>query len=118
MLAPVLSQPSLPLGNAAGLHIAPDELKAVKERMDKEDLTVLAYRFDGDSFCKAVRFEAYQAALGDRFVPTVLDDKDANPGAAMKNPHSVVTQHLINEEGQPTKKAVDDILSFFEHRLK
>jgi dienelactone hydrolase len=118
MLAPVLSQPSLPLGNAAGLHIAPDELKAVKERMDKEDLTVLAYRFAGDSFCKAARFEAYQAALGDRFVPTVLDDKDANPGAAMKNPHSVVTQHLINEDGQPTRKAVDDILAFFTQRLK
>ncbi|MCC6918715.1 MAG: dienelactone hydrolase family protein [Alphaproteobacteria bacterium] len=118
MLAPVLSQPSLPLNDAAGLHIAPDELAAVKKRMDEEDLTVLAYRFAGDSFCKAARFEAYQAALGDRFVPTVLEDKDANPGALMKNPHSVVTQHLINDAGQPTRKAVDDILAFFEHRLK
>lgn len=118
MLAPVLSQPSLPIGKEAGLHIAPDELKAVKDRMDREDLTVLAYRFAGDSFCKAARFDAYQAALGDRFVPTVLDDKDANPDAMMKNPHSVVTQHLINEDGQPTKKAVDDILAFFEMRLK
>lgn len=117
MLAPVLAQPSLPLNNAAGLHIAPDELAAVKTRMDKEDLTVLAYRFNGDSFCKAARFAAYQAALGDRFVPTVLDDKDAAPGAIMKNPHSVVTQHLIDEAGQPTRKAVDDILAFFHHRL-
>lgn len=117
MLAPVLSQPSLPLGNAAGLHIAPDELKAVKARMDAEDLTVLAYRFAGDSFCKAARFEAYQAALGDRFVPTVLDDKDAAPDAIMKNPHSVVTLHLVDEAGTPTRKAVDDILAFFGRRL-
>jgi dienelactone hydrolase len=117
MLAPVLAQPSLPLGNPAGLHIAPDELATVKARMDKEDLTVLAYRFAGDSFCKAARFAAYEAALGDRFVPTVLDDKDAAPGALMKNPHSVVTQHLIDKAGEPTRQAVDDILAFFVRRL-
>ena len=50
MLAPVLSQPSLPLLRAGGMHIAPDELAAVKERMEREDLTVLAYRFAGDRF--------------------------------------------------------------------
>lgn len=117
MLAPVLSQPSLPMNDPAGMHIAPDELKAVKERMDREDLTVLAYRFEGDSFCRAARFDAYQQALGDRFVPTVLKDSDANPNAAMKMPHSVVTLHLIDEEGQPTRKARDDVLAFFKMRL-
>ena len=117
MLAPVLSQPSLPVNDDAGLHIAPEELRAVKARLDKEDLTVLAYRFAGDQYCKAARFDAYQKALGDRFVPTVLDDKDAAPGAIMKNPHSVVTQHLVDEAGQPTRKAVDDIINFFHHRL-
>src|SRR5215510_2286035 len=44
MLAPVLAQPALPLKEPGGLEIAPDELKAVKERLDREDLTVLAYR--------------------------------------------------------------------------
>jgi dienelactone hydrolase len=117
MLAPVLSQPSLPLTNPAGLHIAPDELKAVKERMDREDLTVLAYRFEGDPHCRHVRFAAYAEALGDRFVPTVLPDSAANPNARKKTPHSVVTQHLIDEAGQPTRKAVDDILAFFRMRL-
>jgi hypothetical protein len=45
MRAPVLSQPSLPIGRRGGMHIAPDELAAVKARMEQEDLTVLAYRF-------------------------------------------------------------------------
>jgi len=54
----VLAQPSLPLNDAAGMHIAPDELAAVKARMEAEDLTVLAYRFAGDKFCKAARFAA------------------------------------------------------------
>src|SRR5215468_3463087 len=39
MLAPVLSQPSLPLREPAGLDIAPDELAAVRARLDREDLT-------------------------------------------------------------------------------
>ena len=35
------------------LEIAPDELAAVRERLEREDLTVLAYRFEGDQFCRA-----------------------------------------------------------------
>src|SRR2546427_6693939 len=53
MLAPVLSQPTLPLDDPAGLHIAPDELAAVRDRMERENLTVMAYRFDGDRYCTA-----------------------------------------------------------------
>jgi len=117
MLAPVLSQPSLPMGQASGMHIAPDELAAVKKRMDAEDLTVLAYRFEGDAFCRAQRFAAYEQALGDRFQGRVLPDSSANPDALMKNPHSVVTAHLIDEAGQPTRAAVDEILDFFKTRL-
>jgi dienelactone hydrolase len=117
MLAPVLSQPSLPLLRKGGMHIAPEELAAVKARMEKEDLTVLAYRFAGDSFCRAERFAAYQEALGDRFVGRVLPDSAANPDAPMKNPHSVVTLHLIDRAGEPTRAALDEILGFFAQRL-
>ena len=117
MLAPVLSQPSLPLNDEAGMHIAPDELAAVKARMEAEDLTVRAYRFEGDKFCKAARFAAYEAALGDRFEGRVLPDSAAKPNTQMKNPHSVVTLHLIDEEGQPTRAARDEILDFFRMRL-
>jgi dienelactone hydrolase len=117
VLAPVLSQPSLPMGKAGGMHISPSELAQVKARMEREDLTVLAYRFAGDSFCKGERFAAYQAALGDRFVARVLPDSAANPDAQMKNPHSVVTIHLIDREGEPTRAARDEILGFFRQRL-
>jgi len=117
MLAPVLSQPSLPLTNAAGMHIAPDELQAVKARLEREDLTVLAYRFAGDSFCRAARFASYQQALGDRFQAHVLPDSAANPDAPMKNPHSVVTLHLVDEDNHPTRQALDEIIGFFKMRL-
>jgi dienelactone hydrolase len=124
MLAPVLSQPSLPLNNPAGIEISPDEVKAVRERLEREDLTVLAYRFAGDKFCMAQRFAAYRGALGDRFIGRVLPDSAANTDLApfferhVTTPHSVVTAHLIDEAGQPTIAARDEILAFFRHRLK
>jgi dienelactone hydrolase len=123
VLAPVLSQPSLPLDDPARVDITPDELAAVRRRLDAEDLTALAYRFEGDTFCTAQRFRAYQDALGDRFVGRVLPDGAANPEPppffreAVGVPHSVVTAHLIDEEGQPTVAARDEILAFFTERL-
>ncbi len=115
--ASVLSQPSLPMGRAGGLHIAPDELAKVRTRMVEEDLTVLAYRFEGDKYCKAERFAAYEAALGDRFIGRVLSDDSAAKNVPTP-PHSVVTLHLVDREGEPTRAAVDEILGFFKRRLK
>jgi dienelactone hydrolase len=123
MLAPVLAEPTLPLDDPAGLEIAPDELTAVRERLQREDLTVMAYRFKGDRFCRAQRFAAYSQALGERFIGRVLPDSAANPDTppffehVVASPHSVVTAHLIDEAGQPTIAARDEILSFFAHRL-
>jgi dienelactone hydrolase len=116
--APVLSQPSLPLLRRGGLHIAPDELARVRERMEREDLTVLAYRFEGDPFCRAERFADYEEALGDRFLGRVLPDDSAHPdGRKRMPPHSVVTLHLVDREGEPTRAALDEILGFFAGRL-
>lgn len=124
MLAPVLSQPSLPFDDPAGLEIGPADLNAVRERLQREDLSVLAYRFEGDRYCKAERFAAYAAALGNRFVARVLPDSAANKAGlspffekVVSSPHSVVTAHLIDEEGQPTIAARDEILAFFKRRL-
>ncbi len=123
MLAPVLSQPALPLDDPAGLEISPQELAAVEERLEREDLTVLAYRFAGDRFCRAERFAAYSQALGERFIGRVLPDSAANPESppffekVVASPHSVVTAHLIDEAGQPTIAARDEIIVFFQEKL-
>jgi hypothetical protein len=123
MLAPVMCQPSLPLNDPAGMGIAPDELAAVRNRLERDDLTVVAYRFEGDRFCRAQRFAAFAGALGDRFIARVLPDSAANPDmppffqAHVASPHSVLTAHLIDEEGQPTIAARDEILAFLSRRL-
>jgi dienelactone hydrolase len=123
MLAPVMCQPSLPFNDPAGMGITPEDLATVRNRLEREDLTVMAYRFEGDRYCPAQRFAAYAEALGDRFIARVLPDSAANREAppfferVVACPHSVVTAHLIDEAGQPTIAARDEILSFFAKRL-
>lgn len=124
VLAPVLSQPSLPLDVLGGLEISAEELAAVRQRLVDDDLSVMAYRFAGDRVCTAQRFAAYAQALGERFVPRVLPDSAAHPNPPpffarhVPTPHSVVTAHLIDEAGQPTLAARDEILAFFARRLR
>lgn len=124
VLAPVLCQPSMPLEDAAALESPPEELAAVRVRLEREDLSVRAWRFDGDRFCTAQRFAAYSAALGDRFEPRVLPDAAAATTDlppffehVIKGAHSVVTVHLVDAEGEPTRAARDEILAFFARRL-
>ena len=77
----------------------------------------------GDRFCTAARFAAYAEKLGDRFVGRVLPDSAANTDVPaffarhVTSPHSVVTVHLVDEAGQPTVMARDEILKFFKLRL-
>jgi dienelactone hydrolase len=123
VLAPVLAQPSLPLDAPDALESSEEELRAVRDRLEREDLVVRAYRFEGDTFCTGARFAAYQAALGERFVPTVLPDEAANPDPPpffrdlVPVPHSVVTAHLVDRDGERTVAARDEIIDFFRSVL-
>jgi dienelactone hydrolase len=124
VVAPVACQPALPVDEPAALEISDAELTAVKERLDRDSLTVLAYRFEGDEICTRARFDAYAQALGDSFVSRELPNTAANPDAPpffaahVPYPHSVVTVHLIDREGEPTTTARDEILDFLVHRLQ
>lgn len=123
LLAPVLAQPSLPLDDPGGIDSSPEELARIRARLERDDLSVLAYRFEGDRHCRAERFAAYRAALGERFVGRVLPDAAANPDPppffrdVVGSPHSVLTAHLIDAEGEPTLQARDEVLSFLRTRL-
>ena len=124
VLAPVLCQPSLPLDDPAALAISPAELATVKERLERERLTVRAYRFEGDRYCTAQRFAAYASTLGPRFEGRVLPSSAANPKpppffeAIIGCPHSVFTAHLIDAAGEPTLAARDEVLTFLAERLQ
>ena len=120
LLAPVLSQPSLPFGVAKkrrrSIDISADDLAVVKQRCAADGLQVLGLRFKSDRFVPGERFDFLREQLGDAFVAVELDDEAANPDATMP-PHSVLTEHLIDEPGQPTRQALDQVLELFRSRL-
>jgi len=123
VLAPVLAQPSLPFDAPGCVESGGEELAAVRARLEREDLSVLAFRFEGDRHCRAERFAAYRAALGPRFVARVLPDAAANPEPppffrdVVGCPHSVFTAHLIDADGEPTLQARDEVIAFLRARL-
>ncbi|MEQ1439059.1 dienelactone hydrolase family protein [Fontimonas sp. SYSU GA230001] len=122
--APVVCQPSLPMDAPAALNMPHEELARVRQRLEREDLSVLAFRFEGDRHCRAERFAAYGAALGPRFEARELPDAAAHSepppffARIVACPHSVVTAHLVDAAGHPTLAARDEILAFLERRLK
>jgi dienelactone hydrolase len=118
MMAPVLSQPSLPFpgGKARkrALGLSDADLARVAAR---EDLCVLALRFTGDRAVPKERFEHLREVLGDRVVTVEIDSSAGNVHGIPRMAHSVVTEHLVDEPGHPTREALEQVLAFFKDRL-
>ncbi|HEU5027010.1 MAG TPA: hypothetical protein VFV01_18980 [Spirillospora sp.] len=76
----------------------------------------MGLRFRGDRLVPGERFAFLRRRLGDAFVAVELDDSAANPDALLR-PHSVLTEHLIDEPGQPTRDALEQVLELFRSRL-
>ena len=117
VVAPVLSQPSLPLARnkpkpSAEIGLSPDEIACVKGRLQDEDLSVIGLRFKSDDLVPDARFDTYAHEFGDRFEAIELEDADAKP--AFIPPHSVLTLHL--KETGPTKAAEQRVIQFFRER--
>lgn len=121
VIAPALSQPSLPFPwgkrRAAAPGISDADLAAVRERCTEEGICVLGMRFSHDPFVKAARFDTLERELGDRFIRIEIDSSPGNPHGISKSSHSVLTVHLVDEPGHPTREALDRLLAFFSERL-
>jgi len=116
VIAPVLSQPSMPIGKGseAAIDCSASEIACAKRRLEEEDLSLLGLRFYGDPFIKSDRFDMLKREFGERFEAIELQPEDAKPGTGMKA-HSVLTIHL--RETGPTKDAEGRVLEFFRERL-
>ena len=106
MVAPVLSQPSLPFAigkrRAANLHLSPDDERAVRDRA-AAGCEVLGLRYTGDRLV-GDRFATLRELIGDRFVAIEL-------ASTNKNDHSVLTEH----RDEPSVRRVID---FFGEKLR
>jgi dienelactone hydrolase len=122
LMAPVLSQPSLPfpLGVARreGLHVSPEALVTIKKRVQTEGVKVLGLRFTEDPLCRPERFALLRKELGEGFEGIEVDSSKNNPHNIPRKAHSVLTTDLVDQEGHPTKQALERVLQFFQERLK
>ena len=120
VVAPVLSQPSLPAAvlkrNRDDLGISAADLATVKRRSD-EGVCVLGLRFTGDPMVPAARFERLERELGDNFIGVEIDSSEGNPWGYKAKAHSVLTEDYSDAEGSPTKIALEQVLDFFRERL-
>jgi dienelactone hydrolase len=120
VLAPVLSQPSLPFPLSkkfkADIGISDADLARVKERT-AEGACLLGLRFTKDPFCFEARFATLKRELGDAFIAVEIDSAPGNPHGHPKSAHSVLTEHLQDREGTPTRAALDQTLTFFREKL-
>jgi hypothetical protein len=106
---------SLTKRHKSNIDISSEDLEVVRQRC-AAGLKVLGLRFSSDSFVPDERFDFLRKELGDAFIAVELPDSAANPSAALK-PHSVLTEHLIDEPGQLTRDALDQVLDLFRSKL-
>lgn len=120
MLAPVLSQPSLPapLTRAMRRDLGIDDatLARVKQRA-REGVCVMGLRFSEDRLAPGARFGRLAKELGDNFIAVEIDSSPGNAHGIGRTAHSVVTVDLVDEPGHPTAVARDRVLEFFSDRL-
>ena len=106
MLAPVLSQPSMPLPvgttRAADLNLSPDDAATIAERA-AAGCQVLGLRFTGDKLV-GDRFSSLRELLGDAFIAVELPSAKATD-------HSVLTE-------QRDDASVERVLDFFVEKLQ
>ena len=122
VLAPVLSQPSLPIGLTAKQKADPGlseaELKVVERRVAEEGLCALGLRFSDDPLSPAARFKTLKARLGDAFEVIEIDSKKGNEHGFGKRAHSVLTLEVREVDGHPAYEARKRVVAFLNERLR
>jgi len=135
VLAPVASEPALPLTPAlpvlgalapssrAALAVTPEELAAAKQR-GSQGVKLMCLRFSNDSISPSERFDALRTTFGAAFVPFLLgspegiDSAPGNPYGVRPGAHSVLTgEYKPDQPNNPSRLARNAVLGFLRERL-
>jgi dienelactone hydrolase len=111
VLAAVSSQPSMPLMKSTELHMSENDIDVIRQRIDST-APMHAYRFAEDSLCNAKKYEAIDKAFNDDSATRVVTHTLPGKG------HSVLTIDFVDEQGHPTRDALNDILAYFAAQLQ
>lgn len=121
VLAPVLSQPSVPFPLGAGRRrdagVSEEELARVAERTTDSGLCLLGLRFSADRACPPDRFATLRERLGGAFEVIELDSSTGNADGFGANAHAVLTGELRERPGHPALAARTRVVEFLRERL-
>jgi len=121
VLAPVMSQPSLPAPVTARQRRDPGlseaELKVIEKRAADDGLCALGLRFSADPLTPAARFRTLKDRLGDAFEVIEIDSSTGNPHGFDRMAHSVLTLEVREEAGHPAFEARNRVVQFLKERL-
>jgi dienelactone hydrolase len=82
-----------------------------------DDICVLGVRFTDDPLSPGDRFARLREELGDGFIGVEIDSSRGNEHGHSMMAHSVLTEALRDEPGEPTHDALNQVLDFFRERL-
>ena len=121
VLAPVLSQPSVPLPLTPKQRRDPglseEELTIVEQRAANDGLCALGLRFSEDPLVPAARFKTLKDRLGDAFEVIEISSKTGNEHGFGKMAHSVLTLEVRERDGHPAYEARKRVVEFLTERL-
>jgi dienelactone hydrolase len=121
VLAPVLSQPSLPLPLTLRRRRDPGlselELNAVADRAANEGLCAMGLRFSEDKAAPRERFATLKERLGDAFEVIEINSGPGNEHGFSRTAHSVLTEEVREVDGHPAYEARKRVVEFLTARL-
>jgi dienelactone hydrolase len=122
VLAPVLSQPSVPFPLTPRQRRDPGvsdvELNAFKDRAANEGLCAIGLRFSEDKAVPGERFTTLKERLGDAFEVIEIDSRPGNEHGFSRMAHSVLTNEVREVDGQPAYEARKRVVAFLNERLR
>jgi dienelactone hydrolase len=121
VLAPVASQPSLPLpatrSRREDIGMSDREQAVIAERIRSDGLCLLGLRFSEDKLSPPDRFASLEQAFGKGWRAIPLDSSPGNPAGIKKSEHSVLTSADVDTPGHPTNLAREEVTAFLRERL-
>lgn len=110
VLAAVASQPAMPFFNQGALHMSAEDVAEVRTALDDKGAMQLL-RFEDDPLCTSEKSECIHKAFNNEGAMRV--EEITLPGKG----HSVLTLDFVDEEGHPTRAALERVLAYFKRQL-
>jgi dienelactone hydrolase len=121
VIAPVLSQPSMPFMVTKKLRhdidVNPNDIPKIKARMERDDICLIGLRFTGDKMVPGDRFKYLTEMFGEKFVGISIDSSFGNVNGIKESAHSVLTREYVDEINHPTYQAFQKVLALFKKQL-